>query len=105
MFTFYWQVDLIMVSHSKPDNIDKLRLVPAFAVRQLLQQKDSDRGGRYENMSQDRMVKEAENVPSITASDIETLYENYRYGGKVSFFIYLIPENAEVVSADQIAER
>jgi len=94
-----------MVSHSKPDNIDKLRLVPAFAVRQLLQQKDSDRGGRYENMSQDRMVKEAENVPSITASDIETLYENYRYGGKVSFFIYLIPENAEVVSADQIAER
>jgi hypothetical protein len=71
-------------------NYDKLFYVPVFALRELLESRIPDR--KFGNMRQAELVALADGTPAITEIDVDELYENYRYGHRLSFFLYLLPE-------------
>jgi len=71
-------------------NLDKLRHVPVFAVRESLEMllgEDFPSGVR----TGDQLIELAADTPEITEKIIDDLFEEYRYGGRASFYIYLLP--------------
>ena len=68
-------------------NLEKLYHVPVFALRKLLESRTL--GQKLGYLRQDELVSEADRNPSITAADVEQVYESYRYGQKLSFYLYL----------------
>jgi hypothetical protein len=70
-------------------NLDKLYHVPVFALRELLRKRVPGRG--FGELRQGELVAEADRQPTIGEADVEELYENYRYGRRLSFYLYLLP--------------
>ncbi len=80
-------------------NLDKLRLVPAFAVKQLLE--DRVEGRRFGHLRHSELVEEADRILTITEEDITSLYESFRYGQRVSFYLYLLPPDLMAIDIDR----
>lgn len=70
-------------------NLARLYHLPVFALRDLLQSRDP--GRKLGHLCQSELVGEADRMPAITEADVEELYENYRYGRRLSFYLYLLP--------------
>jgi hypothetical protein len=81
-------------------NLHKLQHVPVFALRELLE----TRGASLQtgHLSQAELVAKADELLAITGTDVEALYENYRYGQQLSFYLFLLPENLALPDTDQI---
>ena len=71
-------------------NLQKLYHIPIFALRELLESRQSE--PTLGHVSQADLVAEADRLPAISVADVETLYENYRYGRQFSFYLYLLPD-------------
>jgi len=80
-------------------NLDKLYHVPVFALRELLERKVPDR--KFGHLRQAELVVEADATPAITEADVEDLYENYRYGRRLSFYIYLLPDGLAELNTEE----
>jgi len=90
-----------MSPENRLSNLSKLHLVPAFAVRDLLLSKlgpDNERASRVRRMRRDQLIEEIDKSEVISEADIEQLYENYRYGRRLSFQIYLLPLNLPAIA-------
>ena len=70
-------------------NLKKLHYVPAFALRQLLESRVP--GQALGHLQHAELVAEADRLSAITSADVVDLYENYRYGQRLSFYLYLLP--------------
>jgi hypothetical protein len=70
-------------------NLQKLYHVPVFALRELLNNRD--RGRKFGELRQSELVAEADKLVTITEADVDKLYENYRYGRSLAFYLYLLP--------------
>jgi hypothetical protein len=70
-------------------NLEKLYHVPVFALRELLRSRVPGRS--YGELRQGELVAEADRQSAIGEADVEDLYENYRYGRRLSFYLYLLP--------------
>ncbi len=71
-------------------NLVKLYHVPVFALRELIEDRSS--GGKYGHLRQAELIRKVDEMPGITEADIQNLYENYRYGRRLSFYLYLLPD-------------
>jgi hypothetical protein len=78
------------MSGNRLSNLDRLYHVPVFALRGLLEDRVPDR--KFGNLRQAELIVEADKIPAITEADVEDLYENYRYGRRLSFYLYVLPE-------------
>jgi len=74
-------------------NLDKLYHVPVSALRGLLERRVPGRS--FAALRRAELVAEAERQAAVTAADVEALYENYRYGRRLSLTLYLLPEGLE----------
>jgi hypothetical protein len=77
----------------QPANLQKLYHVPVFAVRNLLQTHLP--GRKLGQLRQAELIAEVARLPNISEDEIELLYENYRYGARLSFFLYLLPSGLQ----------
>jgi hypothetical protein len=90
-----------MSAENRLDSLGKLYLVPAFAVRELVLSKlksDDERIGAILKMRHDLLVQEADKTQAISESDVESVYEKYRYGRRLSFQLYLLPSNLPAIA-------
>ena len=71
-------------------NLVKLYHVPVFALRELIE--DRATGKKYSHLRQAELIRKVDEMPAITEADIQNLYENYRYGRRLSFYLYLLPD-------------
>jgi hypothetical protein len=71
-------------------NLEKLHHIPVFALRGLLESRLPEQ--TFFHLSQADLVAEADRLPALSASDVEALHENYRYGRQFSFYLYLLPD-------------
>ena len=71
-------------------NLNKLYHVPVFALRDLLQRRVA--GRKFSGLDHDGLVAAADRLSDLSEADVEQLYENYRYGRSLAFYIYLLPE-------------
>lgn len=78
----------------RPPNVEKLYHIPVFAVRALLSQLIVEPVG-LQNKTGDELVELAAQTPQVTQAAIDDLYEEYRYGGRASFFLYLLDSTHE----------
>lgn len=83
-------------------NLQKLYHVPVFALRGLLQSRIPDRD--FGPLRQAELITEADRLSSITPVDVDNLYENYRYGQRLSFYLYLLPEGLAEPSTHEMQE-
>lgn len=74
---------------SRHPNLIKLYYVPVFALRELLESRAP--GQKFGHLRQAELVKQADGMAAITAADVDSLYENYRYGQPLTFYLYLLP--------------
>jgi hypothetical protein len=51
-------------------------------------------------LDQSDLVREVDRLPSITEEDVEHLYESYRYGQQLAFYLYLLP--ADLAQPDHV---
>lgn len=70
-------------------NLDKLRHVPVFAVRELLKTVLGD-AVPFAGRTGEELIELAAETPEITEQVIDNLFEEFRYGGRASFYIYLL---------------
>jgi hypothetical protein len=70
-------------------NLEKLYHVPVFALRELLESKAD--GRKFGHLHQAELVQKADEMESISEQDVEDLHENFRYGRRLSFYLYLLP--------------
>ena len=70
-------------------NLEKLYHVPVFALRELLESRAD--GRKFGHLHQAELVLKADEMESISEEDVEDLHENYRYGRRLSFYLYLLP--------------
>jgi hypothetical protein len=75
-------------SQARLANLDRLYHVPIFALQELL---SNASGQSYAGLQQAELVAEADEILAIHERDVEALYENYRYGPGLSFYLYLLP--------------
>jgi hypothetical protein len=78
----------------------KLYHVPVSALRELLESYAP--GSKYDQLGQDELVAKADNLPLVTDTDVEALYEDYRYGQRLSFYLYLLPGGLEAPRLEEI---
>ncbi len=86
----------------QPSNIEKLRHVPVFAVRNLLLSALGD-DTALGSMTGDELIELVGRTVEITEANIDELFEEYRYGGRASFYLYLLrahPSSVGIVSVD-----
>ena len=76
-------------TESRLPNLQKLYHVPVFALRDLLNRRDSER--TFGELHQGELVAKADKLLDITEADVDKLYENYRYGRSLAFYVYLLP--------------
>lgn len=88
-------------AHRLP-NLQKLYHVPVFALRDLLQSRVPDRS--FSHLRQVDLIAEADRLSEITPGDVESLYENYRYGQRLSFYLYLLPEGLDEPNIQELQE-
>jgi len=81
-------------------NLIKLYHVPVFALRELLE-RHAD-GASFGNLRQAKLVQKADEMESIGESEIDELHENYRYGRRLSFYLYLLPSGLKPPSLRQL---
>jgi|GEM_PF-1595282 len=81
-------------------NLERLQHIPAFALRELLESRQPEL--TLGHLSQAELVAEADRLPAITVADVETLYENHRYGRQFSFYLYLLPDGLASPAMEQI---
>lgn len=77
------------VGGSRLSNLPQLFHVPVFALRELLERRAG--GRKLGHLRQADLVRQADGMASFTEADVDDLYENYRYGGRLSFYLYLVP--------------
>jgi len=85
-----------MSPENRLGNLGKLYLIPVFAVRELLLSNlkpDDEQVTRIKRMRQELLIEEVDKNASVSEEDVEQVYENYRYGRRLSFQIYLLPSN------------
>jgi hypothetical protein len=70
-------------------NLGKLYHLPVFALRELLESRVS--GRKFGHLRQGELMREVDQTPAVTEADVDELYENYRYGRRLSFYLYLLP--------------
>jgi len=70
-------------------NLGKLYHVPVFSLREMLSDRVPER--KFGNLVQDDLVAEADKQLSVTEQDVDGLYENYRYGHSLAFYLFLLP--------------
>ncbi len=79
--------------------LDMLQHVPVFAVRTLLTGNiPSD--VNLKGMRGSELIDLVDRTPTITSDMVEVLYEEYRYGGRASFYLYLfknIPNGTNIL--------
>jgi hypothetical protein len=78
-------------SGQRLSNLLKLYHLPVFALRELLESRVP--GRKFGHLRQEELVRAADREPAITEADIDDLYENYRYGRRLSFYLYLLPSD------------
>ena len=78
------------MSDNRLKNLSKLYHVPVFAVQELLERHIPDR--KFTHLRQVELIPEVDKTVTILESDVDDLYENYRYGRRLSFYLYLLPE-------------
>jgi hypothetical protein len=76
-------------SGGRVSNLDKLRHVPVFAVRDLLKIVLRD-AAPLTGRTGEELIELAAERPEITEQAIDDLFEEFRYGGRASFYIYLL---------------
>jgi hypothetical protein len=81
-------------------NLEKLYHVPVFALRELLRRRVP--GRKFGDMRQAELVSEVEKQPTIAAKDVDALYENYRYGRSLTFYLYLFPDGLTEPTIEEI---
>jgi hypothetical protein len=81
-------------------NLDKLYHVPVFALRELL--REHVPGKPLGELRQAELVAEADKVATIREADVDELYENYRYGRRLSFYLYLLPSSLDDPDLDEL---
>jgi hypothetical protein len=81
-------------------NLQKLYHVPVFALRELLRSRVPGRG--FGDMRQADLVDEADRQGVISEIDVDELYENYRYGRSLAFYLYLLPLGLEEPSGEEL---
>ena len=74
-------------------NLDKLSRVPVFALRGLIEKHAP--GCILDGLSQDKLIARAGRLSTLSEAEVEDLYENYRYGRKLAFHLYLLPSGLE----------
>ena len=83
-----------------------LELIPALAIREfLVSRMPPDGHGRAQlsRLTHQELVRQVEADPSITEEHIEQLFENYRYGQRISLQLYLFdPAQPRRLSAGQL---
>jgi len=83
-------------------NSQKLLSVPLFGYRELLELRDP--GNDLEHLSQAELVARADGLTAITPADVEELFEHYRYGRQLSFYLYLLPDNLTSPAMEEIQD-
>ena len=83
-------------------NVQKLYYVPVQALREFLKNRAPNL--RLEGLSQNELMAAADSVSSISETDIEKLYDDYRYGQNVAFYLYLLPFDLIEPSLDQLQD-
>jgi hypothetical protein len=81
-------------------NLDKLYHVPVFALRELL--RDHVPGRTLGELRQAELVAEADRLATLHEADVDELYENYRYGRRLSFYLYLLPAGLDDPDLDEL---
>jgi hypothetical protein len=83
-----------------------LELIPALAIREfLVSRMPSDDNGRarLSRLTHQELVRQVEADPSITEEQVEQLFEDYRYGQRISLQLYLFdPAQPRRLSAGQL---
>src|SRR5712691_193494 len=41
-----------------------------------------------------RLIRQVQETPAVSQQEIDYLYEQYRYGSRPTFYIYLLPETS-----------
>ena len=80
---------------SQVSNLDKLRHVPVFAVRELLKTVLGE-AVPISGRTGEELIELAAETPKITERVIDELFEEFRYGGRASFYIYLFFGEPEI---------
>jgi hypothetical protein len=81
-------------------NLAKLYHVPVFALRKLLEHRVP--GARFGHLSQPELVSAADQAQQISEADVEALYDDYRYGQRLSSYLYLLPEGLTAPTIEEI---
>lgn len=84
------------------DNLEKLYHVPVFALRGLLESRIP--GRNFGQLRRSELVAEADRLSAISPADVEALYENYRYGQRLSFYLYLLPDGLPTPAIEDIQD-
>lgn len=70
-----------------------LELIPGFALREILESRlgadDDKQRARSARMTHEELVKQIESTSSISEEEIRQVFEDYRYGQRVSLQLYL----------------
>jgi hypothetical protein len=82
---------------------DLLRFIPFFAIKNLLRGVEGDEP-RLNNLRGNELIDEVRRNPHITGDDIQNLFEEYRYGGKACFYIYLLATRPNIKQIPDVAK-
>jgi hypothetical protein len=85
----------------EPEYFNILQHVPVFAILTLLKRVVGN-DARFNNMSGEELIQEVRHTPDISEEDVRRLFEEYRYGGRACFYIYLFLSNPEVEQIPQV---
>jgi len=97
-----------MSNKNKLPNFGKLALIPVFALRSMVmgREPDADKRNHLQRASQAELLEIADNDAELSSDDIETQYEAYRYGRRLSLRLYLIPADTLIdTDAATITQR
>jgi hypothetical protein len=81
-------------------NLDMLYHVPVYALREMLKHRVP--GRRFSDLRHDELVAEVDKHPSVTEEDVSDLYENYRYGQSLAFYLFLLPTDLVQPSVESL---
>jgi hypothetical protein len=81
-------------------NLVKLYYVPVAALRGLLESRAP--GQEYGQMRQAELVRKVDEQPVISEGDVDALYESARYGQRLTFYLYLLPEDVDELDVEEL---
>jgi hypothetical protein len=68
--------------------LDMLKRVPAFAIRNMLSSHLPPETN-LRSMNRSELIARVNQITAITSEMVEKLYEDYRYGGRASFYLFI----------------